>query len=236
MIATAAAILFGNGSVVAFNHFPPKWWEDNVQDGDTTRRVLPEKLVDSDNAGRQRLPSTPWKYIFTGLFMVAGIYLAVTGGIQFEIATLLMLAIVLEMAVSDQMYQIVPDQLQLLLAVSALGFVSFHEQWWEPIAGAGVGLAVGLGVFGLGALIFHKASIGGADIKFYTVIGLIAGRRGVLIIFVLTTLFFAIISVFRLATKRAQIKDYAAMMPPAFVAVMIYMLFLYNSGEIWLTF
>ena len=73
-IVTAAviAILFGNGSVVAFNRIKPLWFEDWDEDsikkesGTEPRKILPIKLVEADADGRQRLPSSPWKYAFTG--------------------------------------------------------------------------------------------------------------------------------------------------------------------------
>lgn len=232
VIATAAAIIFGNGSVVAFNHFPQKWfWDYEDDETGSEKRIIPPALLETDEAGRQRLPSTPWKWIFSGMFLIAGFYLAMTTGIQYEIASLCVLAVVLEMAISDQLYKIVPDQLQLLLAVLAVGFVSFNENWWEPLAGAGVGLLLGLSVLGLGLLIFRTGSIGGADIKFFTVIGLIVGRRGVLIIYVATTLLFAIESCFRIVTKRGSIKDHLAMMPAAFIAVLLYLCLVATTGQ-----
>ena len=64
-IVTAAviAILFGNGSVVAFNRIKPQWFEDwdeeSIKRGSETepRKILPIKLVEADADGRQRLPS-----------------------------------------------------------------------------------------------------------------------------------------------------------------------------------
>ncbi len=233
VIATAAAVIFGNGSVVAFNHIPQKWFEDwEPGELDTEKRVLPAKLLEADNAGRQRIPSTPWKWIFMGLFLAAGAYLAMTGGLQYEVGTLCVLAVMLLMAIADELYKIVPDQLQILLAIMAIGFVSFNENWWEPLAGAGVGLALSLAVWGLGNLLFKSDSLGGADIKFYMVMGLIVGRRGILVIFVLTTLFFAVESVYKIATKKSTLHDQNAMMPAAFCAVMVYLLFLYNVMDI----
>lgn len=232
VIAAAAAVIFGNGSVVAFNRLPQKWFEDFEDDvADTKRRVLPPRLLEADNAGRQRLPSTPWKYIFTGLFLVTGVYLAITSGAKFETASLMVLAVVLEMAIADRLYRIVPDQLQILLAITAIGFIGFYENWWEPLAGAGVGLALGLMVFFIGLLLFKKPSIGGADLKFYTTIGLVTGRRGAAVIFVLTTLFMAIQSTFRLATGKSTMKEADAMLPAAFAATLVYLLFLRDLAD-----
>lgn len=239
MIAIILAVIFGNGSVVAFNHIQPKWFEDyddNDPAGDiigTPRRILPPRLVEADNAGRQRLPSTPWKYAFTGYFAICGVYLAVRGGSAlFEFSVLCVLFVVLEMAISDQLYKVVPDQFSLMLAVMSIAFISYNENWWEPFAGAGLGLAVSLAILGLGMLLFRTGSLGGADIKFFTCMGLIAGRQGIVIIYILTTILFALQSVVLIASGRGSIRDSNAMMPAACAAVTIYFLFLWNIEEI----
>jgi hypothetical protein len=93
-IAAVIAVIFGNGSVVAFNRLPARWFEDydeadSALPPDERRTVLPKKLLESDSMGRQRLPSTPWKYAFTGYFALCGIYLAIRGnGISYEISVL----------------------------------------------------------------------------------------------------------------------------------------------------
>lgn len=232
VIAATLAIIFGNGSVVAFNHMPQKWFEDWEDDAlDTRRRILPPKLLEADNAGRQRIPSTPWKYLFVGVFGCAGVYLSISAPVQLEIAVLVLMFVLLEMAIADQLYRIVPDQLNVLLAITAIGFIGYNEKWWEPIAGAGIGLALGLAVLGLGLLIFKTGSIGGADIKFYTCMGLVAGRRGIIVIFVLTTVIFALQSLVKISMRRGTIRDSNALMPAAFVATTIYMLFLWNLTD-----
>jgi Flp pilus assembly protein protease CpaA len=238
-IAIILAVFFGSGSVVAFNNIRAKWFEDYDENDPakeitgTPRKILPPKLVEADNAGRQRLPSTPWKYAFTGYFGICGIYLAVRGGgIAFEIAVMCVLFIVLEMAIADQLYRVVPDQFSIALAVSSIAFITYHEEWWEPFAGAGLGLAISLVILGLGMLLFKSGSIGGADIKFFTCFGLIAGRQGIVIIYILTTLLFAVQSVIRIAAGRGIIKDSAPMMPAACAAVTVYFMFLWNIEEL----
>lgn len=236
--AIILAVLLGNGSVVAFNNIRPKWFEDYDENDPgkavtgRPRRVLPPALVEADNAGRQRLPSTPWKYAFTGLFAVSGIYLAVRGGsLSYEISVLCIMFVVLEMAISDQLYKVVPDQFSIALAVMSIAFLGYHEKWWEPFAGAALGLAISLGIVLLGLVIFRTWSMGGADIKFYTCMGLVVGRTGIVIIYILTTLFFALHAAVRIATGRGSIRDRNAMMPAAFAAVMVYFLFLWNIAD-----
>ena len=239
VIAAVLAILFGNGSVVAFNRIKPRWFEDFDEDQSGTvpgepRKVLPPKLLEADNAGRQRLPSSPWKYAFTGYFAITGLYLAIRGGsISYEISVLCVLFIVLEMAIADQLYQIVPDEFNIMLAISAAAFVEYHEKWWEPAAGAGLGLAVSLAVLLIGLLLFKTGSMGGADIKFFTCMGFVTGRTGIIVIFILTTLFFAVYSVVRIASGRGSIKDRNPMLPSACAAVTVYFLFLFSMEDLF---
>ena len=80
---------------------------------------------------------------------------------------LCVLFIVLMMAIADQMYKVVPDQFSIMLAVSAAAFVEYHDKWWEPAAGAALGLGVSLAILLLGNLLFGAGSLGGADIKFF---------------------------------------------------------------------
>lgn len=237
-IAAVIAVIFGNGSVVAFNRLPARWFEDydeadSALPPDERRTVLPKRLLESDSMGRQRLPSTPWKYAFTGYFALCGLYLAIRGnGISYEIAVLCVLFIVLMMAIADQMYKVVPDQFSIMLAVSAAAFVEYHDKWWEPAAGAALGLGVSLAILLLGNLLFGAGSLGGADIKFFTCMGLVTGRIGIAIIFILTTFFFAAYSVVLIAGRRGSIKDRNAMLPSACAASTVYFLFLWNIGDL----
>ncbi|MBQ3291605.1 MAG: prepilin peptidase [Mogibacterium sp.] len=239
VIAIALAVFFGNGSVVAFNNIRAKWFEDYDENDPAKeitgeiRRIIPPDLVKADNEGRQRLPSTPWKYAFTGYFGIVGIYLAVRGGggIGFEISVMCVLCVILLMAISDQLYKVVPDQFSLCLAVMSVAFINYHDKWWEPFAGAGIGLGISLVIFGLGLLLFRTGSLGGADIKFFTCMGLIAGPTGIVVIYILTTLLFALEAFVLIITGRGTIRDSNAMMPAACAAVTVYFLFLWNLTD-----
>ena len=232
--AVIAAVILGSGSVVAFNRTDASWFLDIDEEdkSDDPRRILPPKLVEADNAGRQRLPSSPWKYAFTGYFAICGIYLAIRGGsLAYEISVLCVLFIVLEMAVADQLYRVVPDQFCAALAISAVAFAGYHEKWYEPVLGAALGLGITVAIFLLGMLLFRTGSIGGADVKFFAAIGLVTGRSGVIIIFILTTLLFALYSLVKIAVLGGSLKDQNAMLPSAAAAVTIYFLFLFNIGD-----
>ena len=108
----------------------------------------------------------------------------------------------------------------------------YHEKWWEPAAGAALGLGISLTVLLLGNLLFGAGSLGGADIKFFACIGLVTGRTGVAMIFILTTLLFAAYSAVLIAGRRGSIKDRNAMLPAACAATTVYFLFLWNIGDL----
>ena len=76
--------------------------------------------------------------------------------------------------------------------------------------------------------------VGTADIKFFTCMGLITGRTGIVIIYILTTLLFAVHSAVLIATHRSTIKDRNPMLPAACAATTIYFLFLWNIGDMLL--
>ena len=230
VIAIVLAVIIGNGSVVVFNHFPSKWFEDTDDNGE---RNLPDKLLKSIEEGRQRLPSTPWKFAFTAFFGIAGVFMALREPLQYLVGAMIVMAVVLEMAISDALYQRVPDQLHMLLALSAVGFVGLYDLWWEPFAGAGIGLLLGLAVYGLGRLIYKKETIGGADLKFYISMGLVAGRTGICVIFAVTTLLSAFYAAYRALMLKDIAKDSAVpMLPFAFVAVSVYMIFLFSVVDV----
>ena len=240
-VTMLAALLLGNGGVVWFNHFPPNWYRDEsngpAEDG-SKRGALPEALRASMEQGRQRLPSTPWKLLLTLYFGSAGLYLAIRSSFAYESAALLFLFIMMWMAVSDHLYHIVPDQLQLLLALTAFGFIPLHEYWWEPAAGLLAALILILVTEGLAHVLYHAEAYGGADIKFYLVVGLTLGREGVIYIFILTTLLQALhlLILFFTGTRRTErgrsgaAKSRRPMLPYAFFAATFYLLFFYGTG------
>ena len=133
-VAIVFAVVMGNGSVVAFNRMPAKWFEDYPEDaeiGSDAEKELPQKLLEADAMGRQRLPSSPWKYAFIGYFTITGLYLAIRGSsLTYEITVLCILFVVLEMAISDQLYQVVPDQFSWALIFAAIAFTDYYERWW----------------------------------------------------------------------------------------------------------
>ena len=221
VISVIIALLLGNGAVVWFNNMPVRWFQEEGEN-------LPSSLIEDIESERQRLPSTPWKLVFTVFFGASGVFLSIRESSQFMIAGMLLIFIVTMMAICDAKYRIIPDQLNVLLAVSAVGFVNFNEKLLEPLYGALIGLSLGLATYGLGRIIYHKTVIGGGDLKFYISIGLVTGVRGVVAIFILISIFALIHIVYLSFTKRFDADEHRPMLVYALPAVTLYVLVLWD--------
>ena len=221
VISVIIALLLGNGAVVWFNNMPVRWFQEEGG-------ILPPSLIADIESERQRLVSTPWKLVFTVFFGASGVFLSIRESSQFMIAGMLLIFIVTMMAICDAKYRIIPDQLNVLLAVSAVGFVSFNEKLLEPIYGALIGVLLGLATYGLGRIIYHKTVIGGADIKFYISIGLVTGMHGVIAIFILISVFALIHIIYLSITKKFDADEHRPMLVYALPAVTLYVLVLWD--------
>lgn len=216
--ALIGGILLGNGAVYFFNRIPGQWLVDYGE-------VPDEELL---HPTRQRLSSVPWKYVFSGLFVVCGIHLGLQNPL-YAAAALLLLWLLLLMAVADIKYRIVPDQLVLLVVVTGCGFIPYHHAGplgglWGALAGMGVMVFMGLA----GRLIYRKETLGGGDIKLFGALGLACGLDGILIIFVLTTLLSAGHLAYLLARKRVKLTDQQPMVPYIAVSAGIYVVLLHE--------
>ena len=106
------------------------------------------------------------------LQMLAGFGLPLT--VQ---ATILVLAagVVAWAAISDLRSNIIPNSANVALFVLWTGWVisgAEADVWYS--------LAIGVGIFLLGAILFHFGQMGGGDVKFLTVLGIWAGPTQVL--------------------------------------------------------
>ena len=221
VISVIIALLLGNGTVVWFNNMPVRWFQEEGEN-------LPSSLIADIESERQRLPSTPWKLVFTVFFGASGVFLSIRESSQFMIAGILLIFIVTMMAICDAKYRIIPDQLNVLLAVSAVGFVSFNEKLIDPIYGALIGMLLGLATYGLGRIIYHKTVIGGGDLKFYISIGLVTGGHGVVAIFILISVFALINIIYLSITKKFNADEHRPMLVYALPAVTVYVLVLWD--------
>ncbi len=220
-----AGILLGCGAVYFFNKMPGKWLCDYDEEPD-------EELL---HPSVQRVRSTPWKYVFSGLFIVCGIWLGVRD-FRYAVAALAACWILLEIAIADQKYRIIPDQLVFLLLVTGVGFLPFHpggplDCLWGAALGFGVMLLIAL----LSKLIYRQAGIGGGDVKLFGALGLAAGLDGIAIIFILTTLLCAAHMTVLLVRRQAKLSDKRPMAPYIAISAGIYLVLLHEiSYNIWI--
>lgn len=217
LAAILMGILEGNGAVYFFNQMPAKWFCD--YDEEPTAEML--------DPYTQRVKSHPWKYIFTMAFVILNIKMAVDDW-QFAIPGTFALWLLLELAIADIKYRIVPDQILVLLAVTGLGFLQYHASWVEAVYGAAIGFALMGVIAGLGRLFYKKMALGGGDIKLYAVLGLIAGPRGILFIFVVSTLVSGAWFVIQLARGKIKKTDTQPMVPYIAAAAAAYIVFFWD--------
>ncbi len=223
LAALLAGILLGNGAVYFFNKMPAKWFCDYGE----------EPSAELRDPYTQRIKSYPWKFVFSMFFMAAGVYMAVND-YRFAIAAVCTMWILVELSIGDVKYGIVPDQLVILLAVSALGFIAYYGSWKDCVFGA----LIGFGIMGfmalLGKLIYGRDAVGGGDIKLFASLGLIAGAYGILAIFVMTTLLSAGHFIWLLLRKKVKRTDTRPLVPYITVSTIIYLLFLWGRLDVWL--
>ena len=215
IIAVLIGVLQGNGAVYFFNKMPASWLCDY---GETPS----EELL---NPTTQRIKSNPWKYLFSMGFVILNTKLVVDDW-QFALAASAALWILLELALSDKKYSIVPDQLLILLAVTAIGIIPFHSSWKAPLLGALIGFSIMMLIALVGKLAYRRDTLGGGDIKLFSALGLIAGPKGILFIFAATTLLSAACFAYLLAKKRAKITDSLPMVPYIATSAAFYLVFL----------
>lgn len=209
-------VIMGNGAVFFFNRIPGQWLCDYDEEPD-------EELL---HPTCQRVKSTPWKYLFTGLFVVIGLWIGPRNPI-YAIDVMAVCWLLLEMSIADIKYRIVPDQLIMLLVVCGMGFIPYHGRGvFEGFGGALVGLGIMLFIGILGKIIYHKDTLGGGDIKLFAALGLCLGIRGILITFVLTSIFSAGHFCILLAKKRIKKGDNMPMVPYISASVAFYLVIL----------
>ena len=224
LIICAAAIgigvLLGNGAVYFFNKMPGKWLCDYGQEPS-------EELL---HPTCQRVKSTPWKYVFTGFFIVAGI----TMGLQnplYAIPALIAIWLLLEMSIADIKYMIVPDQLIMLLVITGLGFIPHHAFGvMDCITGAAIGFGVLAVIAVVGRLIYKKPAVGGADIKLFAALGLSLGTDGIISVFVISTFLSAGHFIWLMIKRGAKLSDERPMVPYISAAAIIYLVILHKMS------
>ena len=221
--AVLAAVFAGNGAVYLFNHMPAQWFCDYGQ----------QPTEDMMDPYTQRVKSYPWKYIFTMLFVILNIKMVMDDW-QFAVGGFCTIWLLLEMSIADIKYRIIPDQLILLLAVCAIGFIPYLGGWIACLMGAVIGFVVMGATALLGKLTYKRDTMGGGDIKLFASLGLIMGPWGILVTLVLTTLISSGHLVYLLTAKKIKKTDTVPMVPYIAAASTIYLVFLWGKAEVFL--
>ena len=218
--AIGAGVILGNGAVYFFNRMPGKWLCD--YDEEPSQELLHPTC--------QRIKSTPWKYVFTGFFVVIGITLGLQNPL-YAIPALIAIWLLIEMSIADIKYMIVPDQLIMLLVVTGLGFIPHHAFGvMDCITGAAVGFGVLLLIAVIGRLIYKKPAVGGADIKLFAALGLNLGTDGIIAVFVISTFLSAGHFIWLMLRKGAKLTDERPMVPYIAAAAIIYLVILHKMS------
>ena len=216
VVAIIAGVILGNSAVYVFNKIPGKWLVDYGKEPD-------EELL---HPTRQRVRSTPWKYCFSCLFVMASIKLGLEDPVYAVIA-MITCWLLLEMAIADIKYMIVPDQFIIMMMVAGVGFVPHHIKGpMSGIWGAAIGFAVMLLIGILGKIIYRTDTLGGGDIKLFTALGLCLGGEGILAVFVLSTFITALHLGYMMAKKQVKPREKRPLVPYIAIAATIYMVIL----------
>lgn len=195
-VAVPVGYVAGNAAVYAFNRMPSSWLTDYGEPPD-------EKVV---SKGRQRVNSVPWKYVFAASFIVLGIYLGLSHW-QYAIAAMVALWLLLLVAIGDIKYRIIPDQLCLFLAITAMGFVPFHPGHLDILWGGLLGFFAILTVNLAGRLIFRKNAIGLGDAKLCGALGMILGWKAIGVVMIVAAFLGGVWAAVGLVTKRYKPGD-----------------------------
>ena len=223
LAAILMGVLEGNGAVYVFNRIPPSWLTNYGE------KPAPELL----DPYTQRVKSHPWKYVLTMLFIVLNIKLVIDDW-QFAIPATITIWILLELAIGDIKYRILPDQLIALLFVCGIGFLPYHSGIKECLLGLALGFVIMAAFALLGKLAYKRDTLGGGDIKLFTALGFISGPTGVVLIFIATTLISAGHLVYLLARKKIRTKDTVPMVPYIAISAAAYLVFFWNGGGLWI--
>ena len=216
--AIGAGVILGNGAVYFFNRMPGKWLCD--YDEEPSQELLHPTC--------QRVKSTPWKYVFTGFFVVIGITLGLQNPL-YAFPALIAIWLLLEMSIADIKYMIVPDQLIMLLVLTGLGFIRHHAFGvMDCLLGAAVGFGVLLIIALISKIFYKEPAVGGADIKLFAALGLALGTDGIIAVFVISTFLSAGHFIWMMVRKGAKLTDERPMVPYIAAAATIYLVILHE--------
>lgn len=192
-VSIAAGILAGFSAVYAFNRIPAKWLCDYDQ---TPGREM----------WGERIKARPWTVVLVLVFTAASLKL-LEQGILFAIPGIITLWLLLLIGIADRKYKIIPDQFVIALAVTAFGYIPFHEAYRTQLLGALAGGGSILLMAVIGTLLFRKEALGFGDVKLFAAIGLLLGLEGVVVTLILTVFSSAFVFGIGLITGKMKIGE-----------------------------
>ena len=217
MVSIAIGIIGGNGAVYAFNKLPASWLCDYGKEPSEAAKSL----------GTQRIKSYPWKYVFTASFIVVAIYMGINDW-QYAIAGIIGIWLLLEIAIADKKYMIIPDQLVMFLAITGFGFIPFQGGFMDLVEGVILGGCVMLAVALVGKFITKKDVAGIGDVKLCAAVGLATGPYGIGFTIICGAFICGIVAAILLLMKKIKKDDEIALGPYLCGAAIIYIVILHN--------
>lgn len=211
LLSIGAGLLAGWGAPYVFNRIPAKWLCDYGEE--------PAKEM-----WGERIKKYPWSWVFAFIFLGA-VFCIWNMGPVYQTAGLPALWLLLLIALADQKYMIIPDQLVVALAVTAIGFIPFQSDFLSPLYGALIGGGSLLIIGTIGRWISKKDVMGFGDVKLMAAIGLISGVKGTVIILLLTFLSAGIVMGFGLLSGRLKREDEQPLGPYITAAAAAFILF-----------
>lgn len=196
-IAAGIAIgtLAGFSAVYIFNKMPASWLCDY---GEKPSQEIADPYI-------QRVKGFPWRWIYAAGFSCLLVKLSLFD-VQFT-AALFACWVLLIVGLADLKYMIIPDQFVIMLALSAFGFVPYHDSLIQPALGALIGGCIMLLVSLLGSVAFKKEVMGFGDVKLFASLGLVLGIVGTVAVLIGASLSVGIASAIGLAAGKYKKDD-----------------------------
>ncbi len=213
--AVGLGIFLGCSLVYAFNHMPARWLCDYGQE--------PSEKVLSPH--RQRLPGSPWKWVFSATFIAFAIYTGVNHWV-YGIAALAAVWFLFQIIIGDFLYRIIADEMVIGLTVTAFGFIPFHSGIKEMIFGALLGGGLLLFLAMLGKWVVRNDVMGFGDVKLGMSMGFILGLRGTLVVLPVGLVLGGVVGAVLLLSKRRKGKDEIALGPYLGIPAILYLVFI----------
>ena len=195
-VSVILGILSGFAAIYIFNKMPAQWLCDYGQKPDPQ---LSDPYI-------QRVKGFPWRWVYAAGFVCLLIRLSFFD-VQFAAAGLFSCWALLIIGLADLKYMIIPDQFVIMLALSAFGFVPYHDSFWQPLLGALIGGGVMLMVSVLGGAAFKKEVMGFGDVKLFASLGLALGVKGTVAVLIGASLLSGIFAAAGLASGRYKKDD-----------------------------